>query len=351
MKYFRKKIHKHILLGISVLSIFFAFPAYAHLKWFVEPGQPTQAFTGNLVAYTSAWLLVGLAVALIGILLDKFYPKISFTWEPKKIEPYATAIIGILIGASLLINASQGGLFSININDIGPIHVTLLMLEGFIGLSLILGLAVRQASLLLIGLWLCVLYLSNTIDVLENIWIVGAALFLFFRGRTVLRYTHEDIFYSYDITLSQAQAISFLRVFLGINLIILGFSEKIMYLHLGLHFLQEHPWNFMAHFGVTWFTDELFVFSAGAVEIILGLFLVTGWVTRLTAVVLAGFFLTPPFFMGPEELIGHIPHLAMVAAVLIFGKGASLSDVFSTLRRKWNARDSYSTPLSSTKNT
>jgi len=48
---------------------------------------------------------------------------------------------------------------------------------------------VRQASLLLIGLWFSVLYLSNIVDVLENIWIVGAALFLFFRGRTVLRYT------------------------------------------------------------------------------------------------------------------------------------------------------------------
>ncbi|MCF6338373.1 MAG: DoxX family membrane protein [Gammaproteobacteria bacterium] len=351
MEYFRKKIHKYILLGISVLSVFFAFPAYAHLKWFVESGQPAQAFSGNLVAYTSAWLLITLIVVLIGIVLDKLYPKISLAWEPKKIEPYATAIIGILLGTSLLINASQGGLFSVNINDVGSMHVTLLMLEGFIGLSLILGLAVRQAALLLVGLWLCVLYLSNTIDVLENTWVVGAALFLFFRGRTVLRYTHEDIFYSYDMTLSQAQAISFLRIFLGINLIILGFSEKIMYLQLGLHFLQEHPWNFMANLGVTWFTDELFVFSAGAVEIILGLFLVTGWVTRLTAVVLAGFFLTPPFFMGPEELVGHIPHLAMVVAVLVFGRGASLGDVFSTLNRKWNARDSHSAPLSSTKNT
>jgi len=351
MEYFRKKIHKYILLGIFVPSVFFAFPVYAHLKWFVESEQPAQEFSGNLVAYTSAWLLIGLTIVLTGVFLDKIYPKISLTWEPKKIEPYATAVIGILIGTSLLINASQGGLFSVNINDVGPIHVTLLMLEGFIGLSLILGLAVRQAALLLIGLWLCVLYLSNTIDVLENIWIVGAALFLFFRGRTVLRYTHEDIFYSYNITLSQAQAISFLRIFLGINLILLGFSEKIMALHLGLHFLQEHPWNFMANLGITWFSNELFVFSAGAVEIILGLFLVTGWVTRLTAVILAGFFLTPPFFMGPEELIGHIPHLAMVVAILIFGKGASLNDVFSTLNRKWNARDSHSTPLSSTKNT
>ncbi len=351
MKSFRERVYKCILFSVSILSIFFTSPIHAHLKWFVEPGQPTQVFAGNLVAYTSAWLLVGFTVALIGILLDKFYPKISLAWEPKKIEPHATAIIGILIGASLLINASQGGLFSVNINDVGSIHVTLLMLEGFIGLSLILGLAVRQAALLLIGLWLSVLYLFNTIDVLENIWIVGAALFLFFRGRTVLRYTHEDIFYSHDITLSQAQAISLLRIFLGINLIILGFSEKIMHLQLGLHFLQEHPWNFMANLGITWFTDELFVFSAGAVEIILGLFLVTGWVTRLTAVVLAGFFLTPPFFMGPEELIGHIPHLAMVVTVLIFGKGASLGDVFSTLNRKWNTQNSHSTSLSSTKNT
>jgi len=351
MESFREKIHKYILFSISILGVFFTFPTYAHLKWFVESGQPTQAFSGNLVAYTSAWLLIGCIVVLTGIFLDKRYLNFSHAWEPKKIEPYATAIIGILLGISLLINASQGGLFSVNINDVGSMHVTLLMLEGFIGLSLILGLAVRQASLLLIGLWFSVLYLSNIVDVLENIWIVGAALFLFFRGRTVLRYTHEDIFYSYDIALSQAQAISFLRIFLGANLIFLGFSEKIMCLHLGLSFLQEHPWNFMANLGMTWFTDELFVFSAGAVEIILGLFLVAGWVTRLTACVLAGFFLTPPFFMGAAEMIGHIPHLTIVAAVLIFGRGTSLREVLSTLNKKWNTQNSPPSSLSTTENT
>ncbi len=351
MEDFRKKIHKYILFSIFIPGAFLALPAHAHLKWFVESGKPTQAFSGNLVVYTSSWLLIGLVVALIGIFLDKRYPEISRTWQPKKFEAYATAIVEILIGISLLISASRDVLFSININDVGPTHLALLMLEGFIGLSLIIGLAVKQASLLLVGLWLSTLYLSDTVDVLENIWIVGAALFLFFRGRTVLRYTHEDVFSSCNIVLSQAQAISFLRIFLGVNLIFLGFSEKILCLHLGLHFLQEYQWNFMANLGLTWFTDELFVFSAGAVEIILGLFLVTGWVTRLTACVLAGFFLTPPFFMGVEEMIGHIPHLTIVAAVLIFGRGASLGEVFSTIGQKWNAQNPRSTSLSTTKNT
>lgn len=329
--------YNRLLLGIFLLFSFF--PAHAHLKWFVESGQPAQAFSGNILAYASAWLLIGLAVAIMGIFLDRRYPNISTTWEPNKIVPYATATIGIFVGASLLISALQGVLFSMNIDDIGAMHLTLLLLEGFIGLSLIAGLAVRQASLLLFGLWVFALFLTDAINVLENLWIPGAALFLFLRGRTVLRYTHEDIMPLRSIQFSHTQAISILRVFLGANLILLGFSEKIMCLHLGLAFLQEHPWNFMSALGIGWFTDELFVFSAGAVEIILGLFLIAGWITRLTAAVLAGLFLTPPFFMGAEEMIGHIPHITIVAVMLIFGRGTSVRELLYTLNKQWKIHE------------
>ncbi len=317
-----------------MLGTFFTLPAQSHLKWFVDTGLPEQSYSGNLYIYASAWLLISLAVILVGTFLNKRYPRISLTWAPRHIEPYATAIIGIFIGISLLISASQGILFSANINSIGPLHLTLLLLEGFTGLSLIIGLAVKQASLLLLGLWLSAFYFVDAIDVLENIWIIGVVLFFFLRERSVLRSTQEDIFC--DIQLSQSQAINFLRIFLGLNLILLGFSEKIFHPALGLAFLQEYPWNFMANLGVTWFTDELFVFSAGVVEAILGLFLVIGWVTRLTAIVLACLFLTPPFFMGAKEIIGHIPHIAIVVSMLIFGRGTSMRGVFYVLKEKWH---------------
>jgi len=322
---------RQVWIFIFAALTVYASSAHAHLKWFVEDSQQQVDLSGDVVSYSLAWIGVGVALVLVGLLIDKNFPKVSAPWQPKRIEKYATSILGMLLGASLVISALSGHLFSMNIKDTGTLHTTMLMLEGFIGLSLILGLAVRQASILLIGLWLVTTQTAGLILTLENLWILGAAMFFLLRGRPVLCYFREDIFPSLDVAINQAQALTFLRVFIGANLILLGFSEKIMMPELGLAFLQEHPWNFMNHLGLLWFTDELFLFSAGAVEIILGVFLVAGWAVRLTAAVLAVLFLTPPFFMGPEEMIGHIPHISIVVMLLLFGRGYTFSLALTTL--------------------
>jgi len=313
----------------SALTVY-ASSTQAHLRFVDDSQQPVDLY-GDVVSYSLAWIGIGVALILVGILIDKFIPQVSALWQPKRIEKYATSILGMLVGASLMISALNGHLFSINIKDTGTLHTTMLMLEGFIGLSLILGLAVRQASILLIGLWLVTTQTAGLILTLENLWILGVSMFFLLRGRSGLCYFREDIFSSSEVVISQAHALTFLRVFIGANLVLLGFSEKIMIPELGLAFLQEHPWNFMNHLGFLWFTDELFVFSAGAVEIILGLFLMAGWAVRLTAVILAIFFLTPPIFMGPEEMIGHIPHISIVIMLLLFGRGYTLNLAFIRL--------------------
>ncbi len=305
-----------VVLLVSVSS------AHAHLKWFVDESQLQAHLYKNLVSYALAWVGITGVFILLSLILDRLFPKISSPWEPKRIEKYATSILSVSLGASLLISALDGSLFSMNIKNTGALNFAL-MLEGFIGLSLIFGLAVRQASVLLICLWLVAAIIVGWVVTLENLWILGAAIFFLLRGRPLLRYSHEDLFSVFDNEISQAHAISFLRIFIGANLIFLGFSEKIMVPELGLAFLQEHHWNFMAALGVPWFTDELFVFSAGAVEIILGLFLLAGWAVRLTAAALAILFLIPPFFMGAEEMIGHIPHISIVVMLLLFGRGQS----------------------------
>ncbi len=323
------------MLVLVVLTVYVS-SAHAHLKWFVDESQQPHIFD-NLVSYSFAWIGIGIALVLAGIFIDRIFPKVSASWRPKLIEEYSTSILGMLVGASLIISALDGNLFSMNITGAGALHTALLLCEGFIGVSLVFGLAVRQASILLIGLWLVVTQVAGLAVTLENLWILGAAIFFLLRGRPVLRYSREDVFSLLDFGVSQAQALTFLRVFIGANLIFLGFSEKIMVPELGLAFLQENQWNFMQELGLYWFTDELFVFSAGAVEIILGVFLVAGWAIRLTAATLAILFLTPPFFMGPAEMIGHIPHLSIVAMLLLFGRGytfrVALTALVSMLKR------------------
>ncbi len=319
-----------LVMALSILILYVP-PASAHLRWFAEDSQKRGYLYNDLVSYSLIWIGVGITLIIIGIFIDKILPKVSAPWQPTLIEKYATSILGIFVGASLIISALDGNVFSMNIKDTGALHTVLLLCEGFIGVSLVFGLAVRQASLLLIALWLVATLTAGLVVTLENLWVLGAAIFFFLRGRPLLRYSREDIFPFLNINVSQAQALTFLRIFIGANLIFLGFSEKIMVPELGLSFLQEHQWNFMKHLGLLWFADDLFVFSAGAVEIILGIFLVAGLAVRLTAAVLAILFLTPPFFMGPAEMIGHIPHISIVAMLLLFGRGCTFTVAFTAL--------------------
>jgi len=321
----------HILvMALSILTLYVP-PASAHLRWFAEDSQKRGYLYNDMALYSLAWISVGITLIIIGIFIDKILPKVSAPWQPILIEKYATSILGVFVGASLILSALDGNLFSMNIKDVGALHTVLLLCEGFIGVSLVFGLAVRQASLLLITLWLVVALTAGLVVTLENLWILGTAIFFLLRGRPLLHYFREDIFSFLNVNVSQAQALTFLRIFIGINLIFLGFSEKIMVPELGLSFLQEYQWNFMKPLGLLWFSDDLFVFSAGAVEIILGVFLVAGLAVRLTAAVLAILFLTPPFFMGPAEMIGHIPHISIVAMLLLFGRGCTFTVAFTAL--------------------
>ena len=88
-------------------------------------------------------------------------------------------------------------------------------------------------------------------------------------------------------------------------------------------FLEKYDWNFMHHFfGLTWFSDYWFAYSAGVVESLFGIFLILGLVTRLTIVALAVFLVTTLILLGPVELIGHLPHFSIAAVLLVFGAGS-----------------------------
>ncbi|MBI3671179.1 hypothetical protein HY249_00085 [Candidatus Azambacteria bacterium] len=85
----------------------------------------------------------------------------------------------------------------------------------------------------------------------------------------------------------------------------------------------------MQNLGFSWYSDYLFVLSAGFVESLLGLIFILGVVTRLNALATAIIFTIPLFLMGPVELIGHMPHFSLVLLLLIFGSGNKLKFIKS----------------------
>jgi len=309
-----------------LFSLFLFFPVltFAHTKWFAEEGLAPFVPDENYMLYAFAWGVIAFIIVGIGIFLDKYLE--GTRWREWKLisntEDKVTSGFGLVIGIFLLVASYNGFIFSVNLDELGVYKNIWLIVQAFIGLSLLIGFAVRIAALLLIGLWVFASLNFGLLELLENIWVLGGALFALIHGRTHYRVKsilHDRFFNKYE-----KYALPILRVATGLNLILLGFSEKLLRPEIALSFLEQYKWNFMQNFGIEWFSDYLFVFSAGAVEIIFGLVFVLGIVPRINAIAIAVFFTMPLFILGPLELIGHTPHFAIVVILILFGGGDRL---------------------------
>ncbi|MEX2421159.1 MAG: hypothetical protein WD670_05005, partial [Actinomycetota bacterium] len=82
--------------------------------------------------------------------------------------------------------------------------------------------------------------------------------------------------------------------------------------------------------------DEAFIRIAGSVELLFGLLIVSGRLPQI-AVIAAGIpFNATLFFLGTEELIGHLPIYGAMLALLVYGSNAETAkvvDTFPSVRR------------------
>ena len=116
-----------------------------------------------------------------------------------------------------------------------------------------------------------------------------------------------------------------LRVATGGALIILAFTEKLARPLLALALLDRFPaFNFLDAIGIP--VDDLtFVRIAGAAELLFGLLLISGALPQI-AVIVAGIpFNATLFFLGTEELIGHLPIYGAMLALLVYGSNPRLA--------------------------
>ena len=157
---------------------------------------------------------------------------------------------------------------------------------------------------------------------LEYSNIVGIALFFLFNNMPTKTLSERFKPYSVDI----------LRIFTGIALVTLGVSEKIYGSELGQSFITKYPWNFMQALGFDFFTNQLFVLSAGMMEVIMGTILILGTTTRLNTLVISIFMLisNTVFLLVNQnenallELVGHMPIISTAVIFLFLGYGRRL---------------------------
>ena len=310
----------------SLLSLFFIFSplvASAHVKWFAESvgtDRPYQ-FTDMPVII---WIIVSLCLVFLGAFLEKkFHVPLWFHVHVAKLTPAVLSLASIGFGLAFLLFSINGFIFAPNLPAVGTTGLFLIAIQTIAGAMILFGFYERVGGLLILFLFALGIKEYGAFEMIDTLEMLGMAMYATIIGRPKWRIVEASWIKSMVGQL-ESYAVPLLRVGVGLNLIVLAFTEKILAPELTQNFLAGHNWNFMQNLGFHFFTDYWFAFSAGVAEALIGIFLVFGFVTRLTTLVLAMFLITTLVLLGPIELVGHLPHFSIAVVLLALGAGSRL---------------------------
>ena len=301
-----------------------------HERWFLDETKfPVQFDT-----WSSLNSLIPVAVAVgITVIATVIYRArgrqsvvpgpiaLGMPWENYvKLLTWVPLVIGVHMGVTLLVGGVSRQLFIPNL--VLPVNLlggVLGMVEIAIALSFIYGALARPAAAVLAVLWLVGMLVFGPLRLIEHTEIIGIAFFLFATGRGPLAFDMALDRLNKPVSSLIPYAVPVLRVALGVGLTIVAFTEKIWNIPMGLAFLSEHHFNFFPAIGLPGVDDTKFLLIAGAVELTVGLMLITGTFVRLVILItLVPFNLTLPF-LGWRELVGHLPTYGILALLLLWG--------------------------------
>lgn len=306
-----------------------ASPAFAHEKWFHEASDPSLRwdllFRPLPLAFLVAVLLLTLAAGLLWRARGRGFvpgPEALGATEGRRSSFYGLVplILGVHVAVPLLVNGVQGNLFSPD-NDLPGVWPYFLgFAETGVALALFYGALTRVAAIVLAGLWLAGVPLLGLQPMLDNAFFLGFAAFFFLAGRGPISIDRLLLPRLEPSARLMRHAVPALRIGLGLSFVAVAFTEKLANIPLGLAFLEEYPLNFTPYVGVP-LSDEVFVLCAGAVELLVGLWLLFGIFPQEIAIVaLVPVNLTLTIFSW-TELIGHLPIYGVLAVLLVWGAG------------------------------
>lgn len=312
-----------IAFWLTIGCFLFSSTSGAHVKWFLPvEGEIISAFTpyGLLDTPVLIWCVVAVLMIVLSIVLDSKLPILPLLENVR--QEYLMYLLKLCTGLSLLMSAYSGVIFAPHLQASAGLGDFLILLEAVIGLLFIANFHIFAATILLLILFISVMFVYGVVPALEYLNILGIACCL-------------QLFHFHPVKLRtqlKAYSIASLRVLTGIAVITLGFSEKLLNPELGEFFVSAYQWNFMANLGMESFTDQLFVFSAGVMEVVFGIILVLGTTTRINILVVSGFMLASniTFFASREysealtEIFGHLPIIATAMILIFFGSGNKL---------------------------
>ena len=316
--FYRMLVRIGLFLGIVLIA---PAVALAHERWFVPDWQRYPPQFGLLFTLP-VLLCIAIACAGIGVLAglrvlvggDNRFPQVAFF---RYYDRSNQIILAVQTAISLIAVAVSLSLFAPNLTVGKSVFgLVLVGVEVFVAFSFISGLLTRVGALTLIIVFLCTLFFYPVWNVLEQTLYVGIALYLLIVGRGLVRPGPHQEPLSYFARYWRFAPL-LLRLGVGFSLAWVAFTEKLLDPRLAEAFLKTHAtFNVARLIGLTWFTDERYILAAGAVELTIGLALMSG---ILPKIVIFGMFV--PFnlalpFLPPAELLGHLPIFAAMYVLL-----------------------------------
>ncbi len=314
---------KQIVYALMGFALLIPAVVSAHVKWFEKDVALAPAYSLGQVPVIVGILLVLFAV-FVGMLLEKYLkvPK-KFQKFADKQGPKILSIATIGFGIAFSVFSLNAFIFAPNFPANGTAGLAMMMVQLMVGLMLLFGFYVRIAGVLLMALYVFAMSQFGAAEMLDAFEILGMGMFALIVGRPVWQIGDTKAFH-YITEHFKDYGIPILRVAAGLNLMVLGFSEKLLNPGLATSFLSHYNWNFMEQIGISWFSNYWFVYAAGLSEILFGLMFVLGLATRVTTVALAVFLLSTLTLLGPVELMGHLPHFSIALVLFVLGSGSRL---------------------------
>lgn len=321
-------MHRFIAVTLTVLAWG---TAGAHERWFIDahpyPLNLQSAFTMPNIWFVAAAVMLTLLAYLLWRVRrgQGFLPGPAFFGAPPErrsaLYGLIPAILGVHLAVPLLVSGVTGTLFAPHVELFGAWRYLLGLAQTGIALSLFYGGLTRFAAAALAALWLLGWWVTAPALMLENIHILGFAIFFYCAGRGPVA-IDRLIFPRFEPPASLLlRAVPALRMGVGASLIVVAFTEKLASLPLALAFLDDYPLNFLPMFGLP-LANSQFILAAGAVELTVGLLILFNIFVRETIVIAwLPFNLTLTIFNW-VELVGHLPFYGAMAVLLVWTSGS-----------------------------
>lgn len=288
-----------------------------HVKWFTDPSQhPTDYSLLLTFPVIAAFTIAAFAIAAAAFIQRTAREPRIF----RSLERFAwlgPLVLGVHVGLALIAAAVLGMLFVPSLHVGGDAFgFALLITEGVCGVLFLVGFATRPAAIALALLGVVAMAPFNFESILEQVHILGIAIFLFITGRGAI--SIDRVFRqqkALPVPEAPAIALTLLRVCMGVGIAFGALTEKLLDPGLAGALLADRPYlNFVAGLGVS---DGQFAYAAGLTELVIGLVIVSGRLTRpVMAVGAVLFTATLPIF-GWLELLGHLPYYGIMLTLFV----------------------------------